>query len=51
MTTPDILYKLAKELDGGIETEVQVVYLRAGIRKLIERDEAREKYSSVARRS
>src|SRR5712671_4528024 len=46
MTTPDILYKLAKELDGGIETEVQVVYLRAGIRKLIERDEDSENRGS-----
>jgi hypothetical protein len=47
MTTPDILYKLAKELDAGVESEVQVVYLLAGIRKLIERDDAREKYPDL----
>ena len=44
MTTRDIIAKLTNELHGGIETEVQVVYLLAGVRKLIERDNARAKY-------
>ncbi len=47
MTTPDILYKLSRELDAGVATEPQVVYLLAGIRKLIERDDARGKYPDL----
>jgi hypothetical protein len=47
MSTPDILSKLTRELDEGIKTEVQVVYLLAGIRKLIERDEAEEEYADL----
>jgi hypothetical protein len=47
MTTPDILCKLSHELDAGIATEAQVVYLLAGIRKLIERDDARGKYRDL----
>jgi hypothetical protein len=47
MTTSDILSKLTRELDAGIETEVQVVYLLAGIRKLIERDKAMEQYPDL----
>ncbi|MGD0887249.1 MAG: hypothetical protein ABSA46_20590 [Thermodesulfovibrionales bacterium] len=42
--TPDILRKLAVELNTGITTEVQVVYLLAGIRKLIERDKTEDQY-------
>ncbi len=45
--TPDILKKLTRELDAGIKTEVQVVYLLAGIRKLIERDEIKEEYADL----
>jgi hypothetical protein len=44
LTTPDILNKLRTELDAGIETEPQVVYLLAGIRKLMERDGVKGKY-------
>jgi hypothetical protein len=47
MTTRDIVSKLAGELDRGIETEVQVVYVLAGIRKLIERDNAKERYPDL----
>lgn len=47
MTTRDIASKLARELDRGIATEVQVVYLLAGIRKLIERDNLREQYRDL----
>ncbi len=36
--TPDIINKLSDEINKGITTEVQVVYLLAGIRKVIERD-------------
>jgi hypothetical protein len=45
--TPDILRKLAAELDRGITTEVQVVYLLAGIRKLIERDKIEDQYPAL----
>jgi hypothetical protein len=44
MTTRDILSKLESELEAGIATEVQVVYLLAGIRKLVERDERDDEY-------
>src|SRR5882724_9183946 len=47
MTTPDILHKLRRELDAGIETEPQVVYLLAGIRKLMERDGVKGKYAAL----
>lgn len=36
--TPDIVMKLNVEIDSGIKTEPQVVYLLAGIRKLIEQN-------------
>ena len=42
--TPDIKRKLAAEINRGITTEVQVVYVLAGIRKLIERDEVEDDY-------
>jgi hypothetical protein len=45
--TPAIIRKLARELNTGIETEVQVVYLLAGIRKLIERDKVHERYAGL----
>src|SRR5258708_6215532 len=45
--TPDIIRKLAGELDAGITTEVQVVYLLAGIRKLIERDKIETQYAGL----
>jgi hypothetical protein len=47
MTTRDILSKLTTELIDGINTEVQVVYLLAGIRKLIERDGVRDQYRDL----
>lgn len=45
--TEEIIRKLAVELTIGITTEVQVVYLLAGIRKLIERDNVEEQYSHL----
>lgn len=36
--TKDIIAKMRDELDKGVDSEVQVVYLMAAIRKLIERD-------------
>jgi len=42
--TRDIIEKLKEQIESGITTEVQVVYLVAGIRKLIERDEAQEDF-------
>lgn len=45
--TRDIIRKLAGELDKGITTEVQVVYLLAGIRKLIERDKTEKLYAGL----
>jgi hypothetical protein len=47
MTTRDIISKLTAELYGGIKTEVQVVYLLAGIRKIIERDKIRNQYPDL----
>lgn len=47
MTTRDIISKLTRELDTGITSEVQVVYLLAGVRKLIERDGVREQFSDL----
>jgi hypothetical protein len=47
MTTRDIISKLTAELDPGIATEVQVVYLLAGIRKIIERDKIRDQYPDL----
>jgi hypothetical protein len=47
MSTPDIRAKLTRELVAGITTEVQVVYLLAGIRKLIERDDVRDQYPDL----
>lgn len=47
MTTRDIIWKLTRELDTGITTEVQVVYMLAGIRKLMERDKTEEQYPGL----
>jgi len=41
--TPDILRKLEAELNAGITTEAQVVYLLVGIRKLLERNKMEDK--------
>jgi len=43
----EIVDKLRKELNLGITTEPQVVYLMAGIRKLIEHDNAQGKYPAL----
>lgn len=45
--TPDILAKLTAELKAGITTEPQVVYLLAGIRKIIERDELGDELAAL----
>lgn len=47
MSTPEIIRKLTEELDKGITTEVQVVYILAGVRKLIERDEVEDEYADL----
>lgn len=47
MSTPDIRRKLKSELETGITTEAQVVYLLAGVRKLIERDGLQDKYADL----
>jgi hypothetical protein len=45
--TPDIIRKLAVELNKGITSEVQVVYLLAGIRRIIEREESTPSYPDL----
>ena len=45
--TKDILAKLTAELEAGVTTEVQVVYLLAGIRKIIDRDGPEDTYRSL----
>lgn len=45
--TEEIIRKLTAELNKGIDTEVQVVYVLAGIRKLIERDTLEGKYPGL----
>jgi hypothetical protein len=47
MTTRDILSKLGRELYEGIATEAQVVYVLAGVRKLMERDGVKKKYPTL----
>lgn len=47
MTTRDIIWKLAQELNAGITSEAQVVYLLAGIRKLMERDQIADKFINL----
>ena len=43
----EIIKKLTAQLKKGITTEVQVVYLLVGIRKLIERDGQKAEYSTL----
>jgi hypothetical protein len=47
MTTRDITSKLTNEIVNGIQTEAQVVYVLAGIRKLIERDDLKEQFRAL----
>src|SRR5260221_14404807 len=47
MTTRDIIWKLTRELDQGITSEVQVVYLLVGVRKLMERDGLKKQYPDL----
>jgi hypothetical protein len=47
MTTSDIISKLSSELEIGIRSEVQAVYLLAGIRKLMERDGVKGEYPNL----
>jgi hypothetical protein len=47
MSSRDIKAKLTQELRSGITTEVQVVYLLAGIRKLMERDKIKETFATL----
>jgi hypothetical protein len=42
--TPDILKKLDALLSAGITDEMQVVYLMSGVRKLLERQQAKKQY-------
>ena len=42
--TNDIIRKLGTELNSGITTEAQVVYLMAGLRKLLEQQKAKGQY-------
>jgi len=44
MTPPDIIRKLAAELNKGITTEVQALYLMASVRKLLEQQQAKKQY-------
>jgi hypothetical protein len=43
----EIIRKLTRQFDVGITTEAQVVYVLAGVRKLIERDNERDRYSTL----
>ena len=43
----EIIKKLTAQLKKGITTEVQVVYLLVGIRKLLERDGQKSEYSTL----
>lgn len=45
--TPDIISKLNAEIQQGITTEIQVVYLMAGIRKLLERQNLQNSYNHL----
>jgi hypothetical protein len=45
--TSEIIRKLGQELEAGIATEGQVVYLLVGIRKLIEREGVGDEYSDL----
>jgi len=43
----ELCRKLTVELQQGVTTEPQVVYIMAGIRKLIERDGIAERYDTL----
>lgn len=45
--TEEIVRKLTAKIENGITTEVQVVYVLAGIRKLIERDDLGAQYPAL----
>jgi hypothetical protein len=45
--TPEILTKLTDLLRRGISSEVEVVYLLAALRKLLERDERQRQFSAL----
>jgi hypothetical protein len=45
--TKDIIHKLHNELDAGINSEAQVVYLLTGIRKILERDSHANQYGAL----
>lgn len=45
--TEEIIRKLKMEIDRGIRTEPEVMYLLAQIRKLIERDDKTAEYSGL----
>jgi hypothetical protein len=45
--TEEIIRKLTNEILAGINSEAQVVYVMAGIRKLIERDERGEEFPTL----
>lgn len=47
MSTEAIIQKLTTELENGIFTEPQVVYLLAALRKLMERDGLKEQYKNL----
>ncbi len=47
MTTHDIIWKFTQQLNGGITSEPQVVYLLAGIRKLMEHDQIEDKFVNL----
>ena len=44
MTPPDIIRKLEAELGRGITTQAQALYLMAGIRRLLEQQQAKKQY-------
>jgi hypothetical protein len=44
MTPPDIIRKLEAEVGRGITTQAQALYLMAGIRKLLEQQQAKKQY-------
>jgi hypothetical protein len=46
--TPGILRKLETLLNKGITAETEVVYLMTGLRKLLERQQAKKQYKYLA---
>jgi hypothetical protein len=47
MTPPDIITKLRLELDKGITTEAQAVYLLVAVRKLLEQQQLKKQYECL----